>query len=521
MSNDMHVTRASGAAAVGGRPGRTWWSRRWARRAALAAAAVLVLLALVVAFAAFALPGIVRAQAERIVAAKLHRQLTIAQVQIHPFTLGVSVLGLRLMEADGRAVFVSFDRLDARLSSASILRGAPVLRELHLVQPYVHLARTAVNRYSTDDIAAALAAPPAPAPPSPDAAPPRFAVNNIEVEGGRFVFDDTPKSARHEITGLSLGLPFVSSFPSEEEIFVEPHLSARVDGAPLRLTGQALPFAPTREAALDFDLDDIDLTHYLDYLPAPLPVRVSSARLDVHVQLKAQLPRDQAPRLGVAGKVTLKALAVQAADGKPLIRLDELALVVDRAGIPSGPLAASLTVNGKGRLGVQGDTALAPLHADLAVQVQDLDLLPLQPLFADRVNLRVTQAILAGKGKLQLDQAAGAAPHGGFQGELALDRLATIDSLNSDDFLKWDALALQGIDLRLAPMSVHIDTIALDNLFARVIVSPEGHINLQDIVKRKSQARISLTDNSAAGNAATAVCASPGSGAVTVFAGTT
>jgi outer membrane protein OmpA-like peptidoglycan-associated protein len=499
MNNTSPGSKPAPATRARSRLYRAWSQRPWLRRGIIGVAA---LAAALLIFVTYALPGIVRDQAERIVGAKLHRQMTIARIEIHPFALGVSVYGLHLMEADGRTVFAAFDRLDVRLSAATLTQLAPVIREVHLSKPYLHFARLALNKYSTDDIVAALAAGPPSPPPPPDAPPARFAVNNIQVDGGRFVFDDIPVDAHHEVADFSLGLPFISSFASEEEVFVEPRLNAVIDGAPLHLSGEARPFAPTREAAVDLDFDNIDLTRYLDYLPAPPPVHLPTGMLDLHLKIKVQLPRDKGPELGIAGTAVLRTLDVRTTQGKPLVKFDEIALAVEQAHVPAGPLAATLTFNRKGRITVTGDTALAPLHANLALQVEKLDLLPLQPLFADRVNLRVTHADLAARGKLVLDQPAGAALGGTFDGDVALEKLATIDSVNSNDFLNWDALALHGIKVRLAPLAVHVDQVDLNRLYARVIISPNGRINLQDIVREKSAATISLTDNSTTGTAA-------------------
>jgi outer membrane protein OmpA-like peptidoglycan-associated protein len=486
-----------------------WTRKPWVRRTAVGLVVFLVALLL---FLTYALPGIVRSQAERIVGEKLHRQLTIARVEIHPFSLGASVFGLHLLEADGRTVFAAFDHLDVRLSTASLVHLAPVIREVHLVKPYVHFARTAAGHYSTDDILATLAA--APHPPSPPDAPlPQFSVNNIQIDGGRFVFDDAVNGAHHEVADVNLGLPFLSTFPAEEEIFVEPHLAAVVDGAPLRLSGEARPFASTREARLAIDLDNVDLTRYLDYVPSP-PVHLPTGYLDLHLKLAVALARDQAPRLGVDGTVVLRTLDIRTTQGKPLVKLDRVELAIAHANVPSGPLSATLTINQKGRLSIDGETALAPLHARLAVQAQDLDLLPLQPIFADRVNLRLTRAQLNAKGDLLVDQPAGGRLAGSFAGQLALDKLAAVDSVNGNDFINWDALALRGIKAQIAPPSLHIDEVDLDKLYARVIISPEGRINLQDIVRGEAEAKKSLTDSTAAtasaNKAAGATAPSPG-----------
>ena len=498
---------AKGQAAGSARAKRTRWS--WLRWSLIG---LTLVVAAVLLFASYLLPGIIISQAERIVAEKLHRQMTIAGIDIHPLTLTVSVYGLHLMEADGRSVFAGFDRLDVSVSAASLLHLAPVVSAVHLGKPYIRVARTAAHQYSFDDILATLAAePPKPAPP--DAPPARFSVNNIEIDAGRFVFEDVPNGAHHEIADFSLGLPSISSFASDEEVFVQPRLSAVVDGAALRLTGEALPFAATREATLALDVDNIDLTRYLDYLPSPPPVHLPTGTLDLHLKLKAELAKGQQPKLGVTGKVTLKSIDIRTTQGKPMVKLAAVELAIEQAHVPAGPLAATITINHAGTISLNGDTAVAPLHANLALRVDKLDLLPLQPLFADRVNLRVTHADLAANGKLLVDQAPGSPLKASYSGDLGLDKLASVDSINTNDFLNWDALDFHGIRFDLAPLAVHVDQVVLDKVYARVIISPNGRINLQDIVKQQHEASVSLTDNSRTVTAAPEKPALPHDGA--------
>ncbi len=474
---------------------RTWKSHPRLTGIALGAVALAVLLLL---FLRFALPGIAIAQAERLVDEKLHRHLVIERIEIHPLALAVSIQGARLLEADNKSVFAQVERLDLRVSAASLTHLAPVVRELRLVKPYIHVTRVAPHRFSTDDIVAALNSGPPSPPRPPDAPLPRFSVNNIQIDGGHFVYDDTPRSTHHEISAFTLGLPFVSTFAADEEVFVDPHLSATVDGAALHVLAQARPFAPTREAAVDLDVDGLDLTRYDDYLPEPLPVQIASARLDLHLKLKVTLARDHPPALAVAGQLRLHDLDLRSPRGQPMLKLAAVDLAIDKANVPSGPLAAVLTVNQKGRIAVDGETALSPLHARLAVQVDNLDLLPLQPLFSDRVNLRVTRAGLDAKADLQLDQDAGGPLRGMVAGNAALKRLATIDSVNTNDFVSWENLALRGVRVQLAPLALRVDQLALDKLYARVIIAPNGRINLQDIVKQGAAAKVSLTEAPAA-----------------------
>jgi len=288
---------------------------------------------------------------------------------------------------------------------------------------------------------------------------------------------------------------------------VQPALSAVIDGAPLRINGSATPFAPDRQAQLRIDIDDLDLARYVDYLPADVPLRLPSGHLDLRVQARIEVPHGGVPAVNVSGKAALRGLELTAPGGKPLLKLAQIDLAVASAGLPAGHLDASLTINRKGRLAVAGEVAWFPMRADVTLALADLDLLPLQPLFADRVNLRVTQAVLGAKGRLRIAREPGAALQGGFQGEVALARVASVDAVNAADFVNWDALQVRGLDLQLAPLAVHIDEIALRKFFARVIVSPEGRLNLQDVLRGSSDAQRSLTDSAPARADPTALAA--------------
>ncbi len=699
--------------------------RPWIRRTALVLVTLFVLFGL---FGYLALPGIIKSQAEKAAAAALHRRFTIERVDVRPYALAVSIHGVKLYEPDGQSVFASFEELQARVSASSLIHLAPIVKEVHLVGPFVHLVRTGPNRYSTDDIVAALSAgKQAPAESrSAKAGSARFSVYNIRIEGGRVEFDDRPTGSHHTVKDFKLGIPFISSLPSQEEVFVEPLLSAVINGSPLVIKSRARPFAPTREAAVDVDLDGVDLTKYLEYLPFEPRFRVPAAQLDLHLQATFQQPVDRPPAVIVSGKVTLKSLQLTTLAGDPIVALPQLAVELGKADVfggrievarvaatgldlnvvknargelnlallsppeaagatpqagsaqapsaaeppqtgaaayisvgqialqdaavrfsdrdPARPMEAGVEqldlriseialdpqrkqltigqiesdsarlrlqqgrseaegpstqqqataslgasakparatvpaqadasepwavavqrvsignwaariesrglphpavtavtaialtvenlstvksaapgridvkaqVNRRGSISIAGALDLAPVHTDLSLDLKGVDLLPLQPYFTGRINLLVTQADLSCRGRLLLDESPNARAEGGFkggfQGEATLGNLATIDKLNANDFLNWKSLYFGGVNVRLAPLSLQIDQIALSDFFARVIIDPSGRINLQDIVRSGGEQR-SLTseqpENTQAEPAQTPVPATP------------
>jgi hypothetical protein len=634
-----------------------------------------------------AVPAIVKSQAARQAAEKLHRQLSIDEVSFNPFTLSASVQGLKMLEPDGRTVFASFERLGADLSWQSVAHLAPVVQEVRLTRPYVHLVRNADHRYNIDDILQLVANQ----PPSPE--PARFSVNNIQLEEGSLAFEDKPAGATHQVRDLKLGLPFVSSLPADVTIFVEPLFSANINGAPLLLKGKARPFAEPREYALDLDIDKVDLTAYLGYLPFKPGFQLPSAQLEAKLKLAAVQPKDRPASFVLGGEAQLSGVRLQQLDGKQLASLDALkvklgkldllarrfeiaqvgidgleldvkrskdgalnlgqlaqaapeapaasaaaaaapaaqapaAPVAARPAAPSGPVVLlkelaingaalryaddtpqgnlraglakfglrvqdiafdgnkntldiatvtsesaeidvhqgkvppapaasakpqakassgdpmqikvgklqisdwsaklredfrdeptifklaplSLTVEGyssapgaaaevmlrtginKGQLELKGQLAPSPLKADLALDLKNFDLLPLQPYVTDYVNLHLVQAAVSSKARLRLETGKDGAVGGGFTGDVSVNRLATVDKSSSNDFLSWKSLVFGGMDVNFKPFALNIDRVALDDFFARVIIDPNGRINVQDVMRKEGEEGRSLTE---------------------------
>lgn len=275
--------------------------------------------AVLLLFIVLVLPGVIRSQAEKGIAAALNRKVSIAKVRINPFGMTATVEGFRLFEADGVTPFVALGHLKVSLSMASIYRFGIVADRLSIGKPTVRLVRTAVNRYNFSDILDHLAKQ----PKSNNSGTPRFSINNISISDGDFIFDDRAVAGgkKHTVRNLTLAIPFISNIPHLAEKYTDPHFSAVVNGAPLRFEGKAKPLAKSMETSINLKLDRLNLPYYLAYLPADLPIKLDKGSLTLDLVLTYRIHASQKPELTISGLTQLDNLQLSEKNGTPLAGL--------------------------------------------------------------------------------------------------------------------------------------------------------------------------------------------------------
>ena len=297
------------------------------RRALLATAVVLALLALWAAAALYA-PPLIREQAERVGTETLGRRVSLGEVAFNPWTLELTVHDVVVAGPPPEAAgdppslpLLRVRRIHADAAWQSLLRLAPVIDRLDIDAPELRLARVAEGRFDIDDIVARMAARPS------EPGPARFAVNNIVLSQGSADFVDAPAQATHQLRGVELAVPFVSSLPAQREIRVEPRLAFTLDGSRLDSSAVATPFSETGSGTIALALHDVDVSRWLGYVPRELPVQLRSALLGADLRIAFE----QRPKLSlvVSGTLDVSGLAVADAGAAPLLSAGRLHLVID------------------------------------------------------------------------------------------------------------------------------------------------------------------------------------------------
>ena len=233
-------------------------------------------------------------------------------IDIQPYTLELTVRGFRIGEKersiDAAEALFSLEELYVNLSSASVARRAPVISSLSLKAPVVRLVREAENHFNITDLVEDFMK--RPVEPEEDGRA-MFSVSNIVIEGGRFEFVDRLKKSRQEISEIRVGVPFVANFESYEETWVEPHFSAKVNGAPLTLNGKLRPFTENREATLEIKLNDVDLTRVDEYSPIPTGISLLSGYFDSDLLLTFTQVAGESPSMVLTGRAALRKLEIE------------------------------------------------------------------------------------------------------------------------------------------------------------------------------------------------------------------
>ncbi|MEO8057982.1 MAG: DUF748 domain-containing protein [Burkholderiales bacterium] len=291
----------------------------WIRRVAWAIAALLAL-GLV---SWLAVPPLLKWQAQLRLSEALGRSVTIGKVDFKPWALELAVDDVAIAGAAPAAEpLLKVARLRADLSLSSLLRRAPVIEALEIDAPQLRLARTAPGHFDIDDLIARFA-------PKADAAPSEralFALYNLQVRNASLRFDDQPAARVHTVEALHLGLPFLSNLPAQVDVKVEPRLAFKLDGAAFDSGALATPFAQTRAGDLKLAVTELDLAHYLPYLPESLPVRLTRGVVSADLALQFSMPAGGTPSAGLRGVLSARDVAVTDAAGAPLLAWQQLKL---------------------------------------------------------------------------------------------------------------------------------------------------------------------------------------------------
>jgi flagellar motor protein MotB len=312
--------------------------------------------------------------------------------------------------------------------------------------------------------------------------PVTLAVKKIRVSGENI---STGKGQKGKISLSLLGLKLQKM--GEQEPFLSiPLFSVKVASLDLNKKEVVVREMSTRNGAIQIRRSKDGEVNLLSLLP---PAKAKGPNPE-----KKKSPKKEKPWAIKVQGMAIDQYQLRFEDSFPsepaTMLIQDLTLKVKNLTTVRGQRAnASLAfrLNEKGNVALDGSVGVNPLAADLRIALKEITISPLQPYFPDQVRLVVTDGSLSTTGTLALHSQEKGGWQVSYKGDGSVNNFASIDKIKAEDFLKWESLSISGMDVGYNPLYVRIDGIALSNFYTRLIIHPDGSLNVQNILGKTNQ----------------------------------
>ena len=171
------------------------------------------------------------------------------------------------------------------------------------------------------------------------------------------------------------------------------------------------------------------------------------------------------------------------------IELDRLRLKVENIATEAkqhGKFSFTTGYNRKGSISLGGTFTVDPPSLRARLQAKALPIGTMQPYYTEWVKVVLTGGAISAEGSVSVDARKDRPLRAGFRGEVSVNDFSSLDKDLEEDFLKFATLHFGGVEVGYQPTSVAIREISLTDFYSRIIVQPDGTLNLQGIVAKES-----------------------------------
>ncbi|HEX9850782.1 DUF748 domain-containing protein [Candidatus Deferrimicrobium sp.] len=172
-----------------------------------------------------------------------------------------------------------------------------------------------------------------------------------------------------------------------------------------------------------------------------------------------------------------------------LERLRLTAANLATGGKQRGKFSFATLYNQQGSVSLNGAFAVDPPSMSARLQAKALPIGPIQPYYTEKVKILLTGGTISAEGNVSLDAPKGKPVRAGFRGEVSVNDFSSLDKALEEEFLKFSTLHFGGVEVGSNPTSVGIREISLTDFYSRIIVYPDGTLNVQGIVTKEGAGR--------------------------------
>jgi hypothetical protein len=151
------------------------------------------------------------------------------------------------------------------------------------------------------------------------------------------------------------------------------------------------------------------------------------------------------------------------------------------------PFKLGVKINNAGTLNIDGSLVSAPFSSDMKINANSIALKDFQPYLNTVARLDLISGLFNVNANISMLQEENK-PFGlKFTGDSHITEFVTRDQVSNKDFLKWNKLNIEKIDVDLAANSYLIDSVKINKLYSRVLIRKNKSINVTDILVNKEK----------------------------------
>lgn len=261
------------------------------------------------------------------------RDASVGDVSFNPWnwTLEVKNLAVKSAHAPDNNL-LSLKYLSADLSGSTLTQMAPIVEAVTVDGFAMHLTANEANNKEAEQ-----AVEKSTASSSDSSGLPAFSLANVRVTNSSLRLTNAQNGAYVKITDIDFALPILSTLPSSAKASVNPKLSLKIDGTPIKTEG----VLKGETATMAVKIDKLNVAKILKAAPVTLPVLVEKATASCNLHVSFEMPNSGGSGIKVSGSASVADVDVRELSKQPFVRVKSAS--IDIKGVDVSAQKADIT----------------------------------------------------------------------------------------------------------------------------------------------------------------------------------